>query len=100
MPTKFRAIVSIEFDSEDLQTFAENLGIDEMDASDAITGELDGFGLGVAYLEQFYRNGQPTVHRLTGDGIEITINDHDLDGTEDEEDDDFLHCGGDEEDDD
>lgn len=95
--TKYRAIVSIEFDSEDLRTFAEGMGVDDIDACDAITGELDAFGLGCAYLEQFYRNGQPTVHRLAGDGIEITINDHDLDGSEEEEDD---FCWGENEEDD
>lgn len=97
--SRYRAIVSIEFDSEDLETLAENLGIGEMDPDEAVQGELDNFGLGTGWIEQLYRNGQPTIHRIGDDGIQITVNDHDLDGTE-EEDDDFLHCGGDDEDED
>lgn len=97
--SRFRAIVSIEFDSDDLKQFAENLGLDEIDPDDAVRGELDNFGLGTGWIENIFRNGQPTVHRLSDDGIQITVNDHDLDGSEEEEDD-FLHCGGDDEEDD
>lgn len=95
---RFRAIVSIEFDDEDLKSFAESLGIDIIDPDEAIQGELDNFGIGTGWVEQLYRNGRPTMYRTGADGIEVTINDHDLDGFEDADDDVFEDM--DEEDDD
>jgi hypothetical protein len=86
---RYRAIVSIEFDDEDLATLAAQLGTDDLDPADAVGGELDSMALGSGWVEQLFRNGRPTIHRLTGDGIQVTVNDHDLDGSEDDCEDDF-----------
>lgn len=88
---KYRAIVSIEFDDDDLAELAETFGVDKVYAGDAITGEMDNLGFGVAWIEQLYCNGLPTVLRLNQGGLQITINDHDLDevvATEDIDEDD------------
>jgi hypothetical protein len=85
---RYRAIVSVEFDDEDLQSLAESIGADNVDPNEGLTGELDNFGLGTYWIEQIFRNGIPTIHRLTRDGIQVTINDHDLDDSEDEDDED------------
>lgn len=76
---QYRAIVSIEFTSEDLQEYVDLLGVDEMDPMEAVTAELDNMSLGTGWLEQAFRDGIPMISRMTAGGLEITINDHDLD---------------------
>ena len=76
--SKYRAIVSIEFDDDDLQELADALGVDldRISPDEAVIGELDGLALGSAWLEQLFSNGQPTIARLSG-GIQVEVNPHD-----------------------
>lgn len=80
MGNKYRAIVSITFDDDDLAELAENVGCepDEMNASDAIDGELSNMSFGNTWIEQLFRNGKPTIMRLSG-GIKVEVNEHDED---------------------
>jgi len=75
--TTYRAIVSVTFDDDDLQELADNLGINaaRLDPLEAINGSLDNIDLGSAWVEQLFKDGKPTVIRLSG-GITVEINDH------------------------
>jgi hypothetical protein len=75
--TAYRAIVSITFDKDDLQDLADNLGInvDKIDPLEAITGSMDNIDLGSAWVEQLFKDGNPTITRLSG-GISVEINEH------------------------
>lgn len=72
----YRAIVSITFDDDDLEQLAEECGIERIDAYESINGSLDNLELGTGWLEQLFKNGNPTIHRMSG-GINVEVNDHD-----------------------
>lgn len=74
--TKYRAIVSIEFDDEDLENLALQIGANGPIPPDlAIDGELDNLSFGSTWTEQLFRDGEPTIARLSG-GIQVEINPH------------------------
>lgn len=77
--TKYRAIVSITFDTDDLEEAAESFGVDvdRLDPSETLNGYLDNLGLGYAWVEQMFEDGRPTIGRLSG-GITVEINEHEL----------------------
>jgi hypothetical protein len=79
--SKYRAIVSFTFDDGDLADLAENLGIypSRLQPDDAINGEIDNLSFCSGWLEQLFRDGQPTIRRLTGDGISVEISPHEED---------------------
>lgn len=81
---QYRALVSIEFDSNDLAELCESLGIDSISPDEAITGELDNLSLGSGWVEQIFRNGEETILRLSG-GLMVEINYHDLSDVEESE---------------
>lgn len=72
---KFRAIVSIQFDTDDLRDIAKHYGSDRIDAFEAINGEMDNLSFGCAHVEQLFQEGEPTIHRLSG-GMNVEINEH------------------------
>lgn len=74
---KYRAIVSIEFDSDDLEQFAEQNGFrsDDIDPMEFIGGEMDNLSVGSGWIEQMFVNGRPQITRLSG-GIDVQINEH------------------------
>ena len=75
--SKYRAIVSITFDDDDLQYLAEALDIDNInDPQEALNGSLDNLDLGSGWLEQFYVDGEPQIFRLSS-GIQVEVSDHD-----------------------
>lgn len=78
--TKYRAIVSIFFDDEDLAELAEHIGVDvsRMDPHETLSGELDNLGIGRAWIEQVFENGMKTIRR-GGGGMMVEINAHDKD---------------------
>jgi hypothetical protein len=72
---KYRAIVSINIDDDDLAELGNNLGIDYApEITEALNGELDNFGLGSCWIEQIFRDKQPIIHRLSG-GITVEVTD-------------------------
>ena len=71
----YRAIVSITFDSEDLQDFADSLGINGVAPDEALDGMLDNLEFGSGWTEQIFQDGHPTIARLS-DGIIVEINEH------------------------
>lgn len=75
---KYRAIISIEFDDDDLQQLADEHDVDvsRMDPSDVMNGELDNMSFGNHWVEQIFCDGKPTIRRLSG-GIKIEVNPHD-----------------------
>lgn len=72
---KYRAIVSIEFDTDDLKEIAKQYGSTRIDAFEAISGEMDNLSFGCARIEQIFQDKEPTIHRLSG-GINVEIYDH------------------------
>lgn len=76
---KYRALVSIEFDDEDLTEFGETIGIPtgKSNASETISACMDDLPLGSSWLEQFFIDGKAQMYRI-GDGLEVIINEHDL----------------------
>ena len=67
--SKYRAIVSITFDDDDLKELAENIGINSSNdygADDMLQGELDNFCLGSTWVEQIFKDGEQTIRRLSG----------------------------------
>lgn len=77
--SKYRAIVSIEFDQDDLDELCGMAGIDSgsIDPSDAISGCMDDLPFGYAWIEQLYQDGRETILRLS-DGISVDISSHEL----------------------
>ncbi len=73
--SKYRAIVSITFDDDDLKDFANQIGTDNLDASDAVNGSLDNLEFGSGWLEQLFEDGKPTIWRASG-GIKVEVNEH------------------------
>jgi hypothetical protein len=75
---KFRAIVSIEFDDEDLASLSEHLGIEpaRLDPSEAINGVMDNSSFGNSWIEQIFQDGRATLTRISG-GILTEIDPHD-----------------------
>ena len=75
--TLYRAIVSITFDDDDLQEFANAIGIevDRLKPHETLDGCLDNLEIGSPWVEQFFVDGQPTIARLSG-GIQVEINEH------------------------
>ena len=71
----YRAIVSIMFDSEDLQDFADSLGINGVNPDEALDGMLDNLEFGSGWTEQIFQDGTPTIVRLTN-GIMVEISPH------------------------
>jgi hypothetical protein len=74
--SKYRAIVSITFDDEDLEEMAENIGIKSIDVDQMLQGELDNFGLGCPWIEQIFKDRNPTIRRLSK-GIMIEVSEDD-----------------------
>lgn len=74
----YRAIVSITFDDDDLESMAESYGIpeDRIDANEILTGSLDNLELGSGWIEQIFKDAEPCIFRLSG-GIMIEVNEHD-----------------------
>jgi len=70
--SKYRAIVSITFDDDDLEELAEVLEFDNPDAQDVLQGSLDNFVLGYPLIEQIFKDGEPTICRLSG-GIMVEV---------------------------
>ena len=56
-PIKYKAIVSIEFDSDDLAELAANFGVSpsRMDPRDTLFGALQNLELGTGWIEQLDR---------------------------------------------
>ncbi len=75
--TKYRAIVSIEFDQEEIESFLEEIGADpeSADPHDDLNSALDNLPFGSAWIEQIFEDGKPTIQRLSG-GIMVEVNDH------------------------
>lgn len=73
----YRAIVSINFDDDDLNELAEYLGVDagSLDPSDSVNGALDNLEFGSGWLEQLFADGRPTITRLS-EGINVEVNEH------------------------
>jgi hypothetical protein len=71
---KYRAIVSIEFDGEDLKELASSLGCTrEISPDEGLQGELDNLTFGTAWIEQIYQDGEPLIRRLTtGTMVEVS----------------------------
>ncbi len=73
---RYRAIVSITFNDEELDDLAKAIGARRrVEPFEALTGELDNFGLGTYWIEQVFRDREPTMVRLSG-GIQVEISDH------------------------
>ena len=53
----YKAIVSIEFDDEDL----EDLGYGDYDPYDCVFGELQNFPLGSPWIESLTKDGKHTI---------------------------------------
>jgi len=70
--SKYRAIVSITFDDDDLEELAEVLEFDNPDAQDVLQGSLDNFVIGYPLIEQIFKDGEPTIRRLSG-GIMVEV---------------------------
>jgi hypothetical protein len=68
----YRAIVSIEFDDEEL----EEIFGPGTSASEAVNGELDNLTFGSGWVEQIFRNTKPLIARLSG-GINVEVSDFD-----------------------
>jgi hypothetical protein len=68
----YRAIVSIEFDDEEL----EDIFGPGTSASEAVNGELDNLTFGSGWVEQIFRNKKPLIAQLSG-GISVEISDFD-----------------------
>jgi len=68
----YRAIVSIEFDEEEL----EEIFGPGTSPSEAVNGELDNLTFGSVWVEQIFRNKKPLITRLSG-GINVEISDFD-----------------------
>ena len=77
---KYRAIVSIIFDEDDLEDMADEMGIDaeDVDIHQAISGDLDSLSIGCPWIEQIFVDREPTIHRLSG-GIDIVVSDFEED---------------------
>lgn len=74
---KYRAIVSITFDDEDLEELKDQLDvISHLDPIETIRGELDNLSFGSAWIEQVFKNESPMIHILT-EGIKVTVSPHD-----------------------
>lgn len=71
----YRAIVSITFDSEDLQDFADSLGVNGIKPDEALDGVLDNLEFGNGWTEQIFQSGKPTIIRLSN-GILVEISPH------------------------
>ena len=72
--SKYRAIVSIEFDDEEVQEFAEMIGAGSIDPDDYVSGHLDEI-FGSTWIEQLFKDGEPTIYRLSG-GIMVEVSEH------------------------
>lgn len=72
---KYRAIVSITFNSEDLREVTDIHGT--MDPTEVISAELDGLSIGTAFVEQVYENGEEMIYRSSG-GMMVEVSEHDL----------------------
>ena len=73
--SKYRAIVSIEFDDDDI---SEALGGDvgrsrNIDPQDFIYGELDNLSVGGGWVEQLFVDGEASIIRLSP-GMTVEIN--------------------------
>lgn len=75
--TSYRAIVSIEFDDDDLKDLADDLDIDveRPDPNDVLFGALQNLEIGNGWIEQMFADGEPQIVRL-GEGILVEINPH------------------------
>jgi hypothetical protein len=73
----YRALVSFVFDDSDLEDIAQAIGVDprRLDVYDTVNAELDSVSLGYSVVEQIFRDGKPTISRLSG-GITTEINRH------------------------
>ncbi len=70
--SKYRAIVSITFDDDDLDDFSEWNDGKHCDAQEILQGSLDNFVLGCPWIEQIFKDGEPTIRRLSG-GIMVEV---------------------------
>lgn len=68
----YRAIVSIEFDDEEL----EDIFGPGTSPSEAVNGEIDNLTFGSGWVEQIFRNKKPLIARLSG-GVNVEISDFD-----------------------
>lgn len=75
--TRYRAIVSVTFDDEDVARFARATGVDvgEVDHSDLLEWELDVFTFAYGRLEQLFRDGTCTIPPSPGH-INVAVRDH------------------------
>ena len=64
----YRAIVSIEFDDEELEKF--------LDQELALASDLRNLTFGSGWVEQIFRNKKPLIARLSG-GINVEVSDFD-----------------------
>jgi len=70
--SKYRAIVSITFDDDDLDDFSEWNDGKHCDAQEILQGSLDNFVLGCPWIEQIFKDGKPMIRRLTK-GVMVEI---------------------------
>jgi hypothetical protein len=66
----YKAVVTIEFDDQDLEDLAFSLGADKVNADDALRGELDSLRFSawvesIDKIEKIYKADQPTILRLS-----------------------------------
>ena len=78
--TKYRAIVSIYFDDEDLEELADELGIEperlSRDLHSTINGDLDQLSLSSnTWIEQIFVDGDPQVAHF-GETMTVIVTDH------------------------
>jgi hypothetical protein len=73
---KYRAIVSITFDDDDLSELARRLEVHPrpIDALDAIGGSLDNLDFGDPWVEQVYKDRRPMISRMSS-GIDVQVSD-------------------------
>jgi len=78
--SKYKAIISIDFDDEDLEEYAQSVGADveriKESVSEVVDGCLDSIELGSAWVEQLFINEDPVILRLSG-GMSVEVNSFD-----------------------
>lgn len=73
---KYRAIVSVTFDDEDLAQLAKLLDVEpNLDPLQTLDATLDNLELGSGWIEQLFANGRPMMLRVSG-GIMVEVNEH------------------------
>ncbi len=76
---QYRAIISINFDDEDIKEYAEMIGVSEerlsQDVDMLVNGVLDNIEFGSTWLEQLFINKNPSILRLT-EGTTVEVSPH------------------------